>query len=90
EFPTVEFGDLDGDGRQDLILKRGRDKLGWRRNLGDGRFERRNTDMELRAPKNGSNVFAADLDGDGNDEIIVRYDMQDGDELRRTLRIADP
>ncbi|MEL7375139.1 MAG: VCBS repeat-containing protein, partial [Pseudomonadota bacterium] len=65
EFPTVEFGDLDGDGRQDLILKRGRDKLGWRRNLGDGRFERRNTDMELRAPKNGSNVFAADLDGDG-------------------------
>ena len=89
EFPTVEFGELDGDGRQELILKRGRDKLGWRRNLGDGRFERRNTDMELRAPKNGSNVFAADLDGDGNDEIIVRYDMQDGDELRRTLRIAN-
>lgn len=88
EFPTVEFGDLDGDGRQDLILKRGRDRLGWRRNLGDGRFDRRGTELDLRAPKDGSNVFTADLDGDGVDEVIARYDMQDGEDLRRTLRIA--
>ncbi|MEL7485270.1 MAG: VCBS repeat-containing protein [Planctomycetota bacterium] len=90
EFPTVEFGDLDGDGRQDLILKRGRDKLGWRRNLGDGMFDRRGTEIDLVAPKNGSNVFTADLDGDGTDEVIARYDMQDGEALRRTLQVATP
>lgn len=87
EFPTVAFGDLDGDGRRDLILKRGRNGLGWRRNLGGGRFDRDDEPLDLPAPKNGANVHAADLDGDGTDEVIVRYDLQDGEDLRRQLGI---
>ncbi len=90
EFPTEAFGDLDGDGRRDLILKRGRDRLGWRRNLGGGRFDRDDERLELPAPKNGATVYAADLDGDGTDEVIVRYDMQDGEDFRRQLRVVSP
>lgn len=90
EFPTVAFGDLDGDGRRDLILKRGRDRLGWRRNLGNGRFDRDDEPLDLPAPKNGANVHAADLDGDGIDEVIVRYDLQDGEAFRRQLRVISP
>ena len=46
--------------------------------------------LELPAPKNGANVHAADLDGDGSDEVIVRYDMQDGEDFRRQLRVESP
>ncbi|MEM6513512.1 MAG: VCBS repeat-containing protein [Pseudomonadota bacterium] len=90
ESPTVTFGDLDGDGQQDLILKRGRDKLGWRRNLGEGNFAGRDANLDITAPKDGSGVIAADLDGDGQDEILVRYGLQDGVDIKRRVRLLDP
>lgn len=39
--PGVAWWDLDGDGREDLVIGSGRGgKLAWFRNLGEGRFER--------------------------------------------------
>lgn len=90
ESPTVTFGDLDGDGQQDLILKRGRDRLGWRRNLGEGNFAGRDENLDITAPKDGNGVIAADLDGDGQDEILVRYGLQDGVDIKRQVRLLDP
>lgn len=89
ELPTVEFGDLDGDGQRDLILKTGRDQLSWRRNLGQGAFASRGDVLDIEAPKDGSNVIAADFDGDGLDEILVRYGLQDGAERKRQVRLLD-
>ncbi|MEN7344364.1 MAG: VCBS repeat-containing protein, partial [Pseudomonadota bacterium] len=89
ELPTIAFGDLDGDGQQDLILKRGRDQLGWRRNLGAGAFSGKGKALEILAPKDGSYVTAADFDGDGRDEILVRYGLQDGQALKRLVRLLD-
>jgi len=90
ESPTVAFGDLDGDGQQDLILKHGRDGLAWRRNLGEGTFSERDENLDIVAPKDGSNVIAADFDGDGRDEILLRYGLQDGVEIKRRVKLLDP
>ncbi|MEM9335359.1 MAG: VCBS repeat-containing protein [Pseudomonadota bacterium] len=90
ELPTVAFGDLNGDGQQDLILKRGREQLEWRRNLGEGTFVGRGETFDILAPKDGFNVIAADFDGDGRDEILVRYGLQDGNDIKRRVRLLDP
>ena len=90
ELPTITFGDIDGDGQRDLILKRGRDQLGWRRNLGGGSFASKGKTLDIAAPKDGSYVVAADFDGDGRDELLVRYGLQDGAAIKRRVGMLDP
>ena len=87
DFPTIEFGDFDADGRNDLLLKGGRERLAWRRNLGNGNFDRENRELDLVAPADGSAVHAADMDGDRRSEVIVRYGTGDGDALSGTVRV---
>lgn len=81
EFPTIAFGDIDGDGVNDLVLKERKRALNWRRGTGDGSFEERSDDLDVTGPANGANVVLADLTGNGRDELAVLYGRADGDEL---------
>lgn len=81
EFPTIAFGDIDGDGINDLVLKERKRALNWRRGMGDGSFEDRSDDLDVTGPANGANVVLADLTGSGRDELVVLYGRADGDEL---------
>lgn len=91
QTPTVEFADLNGDARNDLVLKSRGEELAWRQNLGDGRFASRDSKLTLAAPANGEHVGVADFDGDGRDDLIARYSRADGEDLQRTVRwIAAP
>jgi hypothetical protein len=87
ESPTIEFGDFDADGRNDLLLKVGRDRLAWRRNEGGGRFEREDRILDIAAPVDGTAVHAVDMDGDRRSEVIVRYGRGDGDALNGIVRV---
>lgn len=87
EFPTIEFGDLDGDGHSDLVLKTGGDELVWRRNRGDGQFDRDDRELDLVAPADGTAVHTVDMDGDGRAEVIVRYGSGDDDALNGLIRV---
>lgn len=87
ELPTIEFGDFDGDGRKDLLLKLKGDKLVWRRNLGAGQFDDDDETLPLPAPANGTAVHTADMNGDGRDEIVARYARADGDARRGQISV---
>lgn len=87
EFPTIEFGDIDGDGLNDLLLKRRGDELVWRRNIGNGQFEKEGEPLAIEGPADGTAVTATDLDGDNRAEVIVRYARADGDVLDRQVQV---
>ncbi|MEL6869576.1 MAG: VCBS repeat-containing protein [Pseudomonadota bacterium] len=85
ELPTIEFGDMDGDGKRDLILKSRKGQLAWRRNLGAGVFSNDQQLMAIDAPANGEQVGVVDLNGDGKDDLIVRYGPADGEDRQRRI-----
>ncbi|MEO1573366.1 MAG: VCBS repeat-containing protein [Pseudomonadota bacterium] len=76
-LPTIKFGDLDGDGVSDLLLKTRAQTFSWRAGDAQGRFDSKERDVEFAAPADGDNVVLADLNGDGRDEIVVYYGVAD-------------
>ena len=72
------FADLDGDGRQDLVIarnvrdtQRGQAPSEVLRNVGDGRFERA---VELPRPRGARSIGLIDYDRDGRTDLFVTED----------------
>ena len=87
EFPTITFGDVDGDGINDLILKERKRILNWRRGTEDGGFANRSESLEVTGPADGTNVVLADLTGDDRDELVVLYGRADGEALNGRVAV---
>lgn len=90
--PTVPpwlLADVDGDGRLDLVLGEGDDRV--RVFRGDGSKELFASDpvvTKVRLPGNGRDlVSATDVNGDGKTDLVLRYGRVDGDGLDRTMRV---
>ena len=67
-------GDLDGDGRADLVALSGDGELLVLRNAGDGTFTREDVQlMEPTAGCRGYHVEVRDLDGDGRADIVASF-----------------
>ncbi len=87
ELPTITFGDFDGDGLQDLLLKRSDGDIVWRRNAGYGQFEREERKLAITGPSDGTAVMAVDMDGDGRSDVIALYSKADGEDLDGVVRL---
>jgi hypothetical protein len=64
-------GDLDGDGRIDLVYTGDPDGLTVRYQDGDGDWERRRVFRDVEPAQWSSNLEIVDLDGDGRNELVV-------------------
>lgn len=90
--PTVPpwfLADVDGDGRLDLVLGEGEDRL--RVFLGDGSkglFADEPVVTKVRLPGNGRDLVSpADVNADGKTDIVIRYGEVDGDDLGGKLKV---
>lgn len=71
---ALALGDVDGDGRRDLVALSQRGEPWLFRNAGGGRLVRVATGAATPfAGCGGSHVELADLDGDGRDEIVAAF-----------------
>ena len=89
-LPTIKFGDLDGDGNDDLLLKSRSNQFVWRPGTATGRFDGDERSIALDAPAAGGNVVLADLTGDGRAEIVAFYGAADYEALRNRIGVFQP
>lgn len=78
-FPTVLLGDVDGDGRADLLAAQSWEELRIYPGVpGPGLFAEEPQRVGFDLPANEANARALDLDGDGRDDVLVHHPAADG------------
>ncbi|MFM8386631.1 MAG: FG-GAP repeat domain-containing protein [Planctomycetia bacterium] len=81
-------GDLDGDRRKDLVVRTGPDRLAVRAGTADGVWsaQARVLPVPALAPGEELELQAADLDGDGKDELVLHVRAAPGGRDRLLVR----
>ncbi|NQZ81314.1 MAG: VCBS repeat-containing protein [Colwellia sp.] len=86
--PVVKLADINGDKRQDLVLSDGDDALKvYYGTKGKKLFSKRALKYKVTLPKQGSMLISDDLNGDGKDDLLIKYGRQDDDKLKNVFRI---
>jgi hypothetical protein len=76
KYDDLAFGDLDGDGHQDLVAV-GSFHGGFSVRLGDGKGGWRKGDLGLPRHGNGFDLHLADINGDGRPDVIAAFDADE-------------
>ncbi len=88
----VSDGDFDGDGRKDLAIRTGPATLSIHRGLASGVWAQEGAIRLVSIPPMGTSPdvegYAADLDGDGRDELVLVYRKAPGG--KDIVRIIEP
>ncbi len=88
DIPAIQVADFDADGLQDLAIQTDRNRLSFHRGVPTGRlFDNDADDMEVALPRNGELVAAQDINNDGRSDLVIRYNLSDGSEPARTVRL---
>jgi hypothetical protein len=88
DIPAILVADLNDDSVKDLLLQTAPDELSVHYGTrDDGLFREDAVTRQLPLPRNGDLVSAEDIDGDGRDDLIIRYDESDGDSQSKTVRL---
>jgi hypothetical protein len=86
--PVVKLADINGDKRQDLVLSDGEDALKVYYGKNSKKlFSKKSHKYDVILPKQGSMLISDDLNGDGKDDLLIKYGRQDDDKLKNMFKI---
>lgn len=86
--PVVKLADLNGDGLKDLILSDDEDTLKiYFGAAGDSLFGHNAEKHDLKLPVDGGMLQSDDLNGDGKEDILIKYGKQDDKALANQFRV---
>ncbi|MFT5757381.1 MAG: hypothetical protein ACI9LM_002110 [Alteromonadaceae bacterium] len=81
--PVVKLADINGDQKQDLVLSDGEDALNVYFGInGKNLFAKKGKKYKVTLPKQGKMLISDDLNGDGKDDLLIKYGRQDDDKLK--------
>ncbi len=88
--PVVTLADLNGDKHKDLLLSDGTEAL--RIYLGNSRdakapFVSRSRELVLSLPQDGEMLSSEDLNGDGKEDLLIKYGRQDPQKLQSQFKV---
>ena len=88
-FPTVRLGDVDGDGRPDLVVGRDwTDLQVFHGVAGAGLFTTVPQRVEVPVPHDERNTWLTDVNGDGKQDIVLNHPPHRGAPHRLELLVA--
>ncbi|MCJ8302842.1 VCBS repeat-containing protein [Shewanella sp.] len=86
--PVVKLADINGDGLQDLLLSDGDDTLQiFLGSDSDRLFVNRSEKIRVQLPQDGGMVSSEDLNGDGKDDLLIKYGQQDDESLQSQFKV---
>lgn len=86
--PVVKLADLNGDGLQDLLLSDGDDTLQiFLGSQSERLFTKRSEEINVKLPQDGGMVTSEDLNGDGKDDLLIKYGQQDDKSLQNKFKV---
>jgi hypothetical protein len=88
DIPAIQVADFDADGLQDLAIQTNRKRLSIFHGVAaEQLFDNDPSNLEVILPRNGELVSAQDINDDGREDLVIRYNMSDGLQLARTVRL---
>lgn len=88
DIPANQLADFDADGLQDLMTQTGRDELSFYHGIpSETLFDRQAVEVGVVLPRNGQLVAAEDINGDERSDLVIRYNVADGDGNAETVRL---
>ena len=86
--PVVKLADINGDGLQDLLLSDGDDTLQiFLGSKSDRLFVKRSEKIRVQLPQDGGMVTSEDLNGDGKEDLMIKYGQQDDESLQSQFKV---
>ncbi|PKG84899.1 VCBS repeat-containing protein [Colwellia sp. 75C3] len=88
---VVKLADLNGDGLKELVLSDDDDELkiylGRKPNKKKKSFKKRSVSYSTELPKDGKLVMVEDLNGDGKDDLLMKFSRLDGEDKAKEFKV---